>query len=120
VIDEPNELPQVRLTTQIEGIRQLTVLVSRLPHQHEENAVREMIDDLLITCEVPLLHGEIFLATGDHDPEGYRAAGELFYLRHPALLLRGEDCSPVRLGGSGWIRSLVSSEPASSRVGRMA
>jgi hypothetical protein len=98
VVDEADQLTQIGLAAQIDGIAQWLVLVPVLANLDEKNVAGKMIDDALIPLVVPPLDGEIALAAGHHDPEGYAPMNDFLDLRDPGHLLCRDIKIAAKLG----------------------
>lgn len=88
MVDQADQLAEIRLSPKIEDTFKGRVMVSQLSHLDKQDMAAKMIDHVLIARRVPPFDGVIELAAGVEDPERYRVAGNLLDLRHPGFLQR--------------------------------
>lgn len=102
VMDEADELAEVRFAAQIEDATQQWMMVARFAHLHKADAAGEVIDDGLQAPGVRPLGGEVVLAAGDDDPKTGAGAFDFLHLAEPAAFLRGEmEIAAERAGRDG-------------------
>lgn len=86
VIDEPDELPVVGLSAQVDHARQRTMVVLQGADLDERDTPAQVIDHLLERFNGPLLARKVVLAAGVDQPKGSSVAGGFFDLIHPTPL----------------------------------
>lgn len=95
VVDQPNQLPMVRLAAQVNDPGEWRVAVFRRADLHEHDASAKTIDDVLEVLKGPLLAREVALAAGVDEPESPSVSRRLLDLVEPRALLIGQvDMAP--------------------------
>src|SRR5579871_1688901 len=90
MIDEANQLAQVRPPDQVQYARKSGLVVFLIPNLHKEDTTAECIHDFLIAATAPPLDRDIKLAACCNNPEWDFFPCNLPDLGHPLLLLGGQ------------------------------
>ncbi len=99
VVHQPDQLPQIGLSTQINDPVERRVVVLQFTHLDELDAVAEVVDHLLMAIFRPPFDGDVAFSAGGDDPERGVLAGSFVDLRIPGALQFREVEIAVEGGG---------------------
>ena len=96
MVNEPDELAQIRFAAQVDHAFQLWMVVTSLAHLHKLDPASEMIDDFLVPLRLPPFDRDIEFAACDYNPEGCILPREFLHLGVPPFLLWGQVNIPFK------------------------
>ena len=81
MVHQPDDLPERRLSPQIDHAIQIRVIMSTLTDLHKQDPPAEEIDHFLVAAEMPPLNGVIVFPARNDDPKRKKSPHQLVHQR---------------------------------------